>query len=92
MNIKYACFKALADENRVAILQLLYKKGELSVGEIVENFDLTQPTVSHHLKILATTGLVTYKKDGRIHKYKAIEQCPSTEKVCTVLENIQKGN
>ena len=50
-------FKALADPNRREILVLL-KKGRLSAGQIAEKFDMTNATISYHLKLLKTVGLL----------------------------------
>ncbi|MHB1382426.1 MAG: ArsR/SmtB family transcription factor, partial [Thermoleophilia bacterium] len=47
-----AVFKALSDENRQKILLSLEEEGELSVGQLVERFNLSQPTMSHHLGVL----------------------------------------
>lgn len=58
-------FKALGDENRLKILQML-KKEELCVCEVIEELQhLTQPTISHHLKILKQAGLVKDRRDGK---------------------------
>jgi len=56
--------KALGDDTRQKILQMLLE-GELSVGEIVEAFDVSQPTISHHLNVLKQVDLVTSRKDGK---------------------------
>lgn len=56
--------RALADENRLQIIRLL-ARGELCVCEIMEYLGMSQPTASHHLKILKQAGLVTDRKDGR---------------------------
>lgn len=55
-------FKALSDPVRREILQLL-KKGRLSAGEIVSNFDMTGATISYHLSILKKAELVREKKE-----------------------------
>lgn len=73
-------FKALADENRLAIFELLRKRCtddgcdtnesgiERTVSEIAKTFDLALSTVSHHLKELRNAGLVTCEKHGqRVH-------------------------
>lgn len=52
-----AAFKALSDETRQKILLMLDEK-EHSVGEIVDAFDLSQPTISRHLAVLKHVGLV----------------------------------
>lgn len=52
-------FKALADPTRRKILELLAKQGELSAGDIVSHFDISGPSISHHLAILKNAGLVS---------------------------------
>ena len=67
MTIKLDCVefcKALADPTRQKILEMLLVK-ERPVGEVVEAFNLTQPTVSHHLEILSRNGLLTSRKNGK---------------------------
>lgn len=56
--------KALADETRQQIMALCCCR-LISVGEIVEALDVSQPTVSHHLKILRGAGLVTSERQGK---------------------------
>ena len=53
-----ARFKALADPARVAILNRLAASDEVCVCDLVAAFDLAQPTISHHLKVLRKAGLV----------------------------------
>jgi len=64
--------KALADETRQRILEMLLE-GEMSVGDIVDVFSMSQPTISHHLSILKRFGLVTSRKEGKLVFY-AINQ------------------
>ncbi len=56
--------KALADETRQKIMKLCCCQW-LSVTEIVEQLDVTQPTVSHHLAVLKEAGLVDVRHDGK---------------------------
>lgn len=56
--------KALADKTRQKIMALCCCR-ELSVNEIVDALDVTQPTVSHHLAILKRAGLVRTKRRGK---------------------------
>lgn len=56
--------KALADENRLAIM-LALQHGEKCGCELLEGLNITQPTLSHHMKILADSGLVDFYKQGR---------------------------
>ncbi len=56
-------FKALADETRLQIVAFLSKRRGGSCGEISAHFDtLSQPTLSHHFKILADAGIITVEK------------------------------
>jgi ArsR family transcriptional regulator len=58
-------FKALGDETRLEIVGLLAGRGkELCVCEIENHFELGQPTVSHHLRILREAGVVTSERRG----------------------------
>jgi DNA-binding transcriptional ArsR family regulator len=57
-------FKALADTTRLRILGLLAVR-EMCVCEIMVALDLTQPTASHHLRILENVGLVKDRKEGK---------------------------
>ena len=56
--------KALADDTRQRILVMLLE-GELCVGDIVNVFGLSQPTISHHLNILKRFDLVTSRREGK---------------------------
>ena len=57
-------YKAIADPIRREILNLL-KENDLTVNEIVENFNISQPSISNHLTILKNAGLITSEKSGR---------------------------
>lgn len=61
---KSKVFKALADSIRLRILGLLSSR-EMCVCEIMVALDLTQPTASHHLRILENVGLVKDRKEGK---------------------------
>ncbi len=57
--------KALADKSRVRILREIAKRGRITCGDAVGIASLCQPTVSHHIKILADAGLLDTVKKGR---------------------------
>ena len=57
-------FKALADPTRLEIVDML-SRGELCACKILERFNITQPTLSHHMKILCDSELVTGRKEGK---------------------------
>ncbi|GAA0717023.1 metalloregulator ArsR/SmtB family transcription factor [Clostridium malenominatum] len=66
---EYALFmKALSDETRVKIFDML-SSGELCACNILEEFNITQPTLSYHMKILCESGLVESRRDGIWMKY-----------------------
>lgn len=60
--------KALSDPKRVKIIDML-SNGKLCACDILQQFDFTQPTLSHHIKVLVDTGLVTVEKTGTWHYY-----------------------
>lgn len=61
-------FKALCDENRLAILELL-QTGEKCACVLLENLKISQPTLSHHMKILCESGIVIGRKEGKWTHY-----------------------
>jgi DNA-binding transcriptional ArsR family regulator len=63
-------FSVIAEERRRIILRLICNK-ELSVGEIAGHFDVTQPAISQHLRILEQAELVTVRRDGTRRLYRA---------------------
>lgn len=60
--------KALGDSNRLQIIKML-SDGEKCGCKLLEAFEITQPTLSHHMKILNECGLVKDWKEGRWHHY-----------------------
>ena len=63
-----AMFKAFADENRIQILELL-RDGERCACMLLEEMKITQPTLSHHMKILCDSGIVVGRKEGKWMHY-----------------------
>ena len=61
-------FKALNDPTRREILELL-NKGDLTAGEIADQFNITKPSISHHLDLLKQAGLVVCVREGQFKKY-----------------------
>ncbi|WP_433506952.1 ArsR/SmtB family transcription factor [Pseudonocardia halophobica] len=68
-----AAFKALGDPVRLRLLSLIaaHEGGEACVCDISGAFELTGPTISHHLKVLRTAGLVTSERRGTWVYYRA---------------------
>jgi ArsR family transcriptional regulator, arsenate/arsenite/antimonite-responsive transcriptional repressor len=69
-----ACFRALADPTRVAIVNCLSAADEVCVCNLTETFDLSQPTISHHLKILREAGLVESRRRGTWAYYRLVPE------------------
>lgn len=65
--------KALADPRRFDILTAISSADELCCGKIVEQFSVSQATISHHLKELVNSGLAQSRRDGQYCYYKL---CP----------------
>jgi ArsR family transcriptional regulator, arsenate/arsenite/antimonite-responsive transcriptional repressor len=63
-----ALFKALNDPTRRQMLDLL-RGGDLTAGEIADHFDMTKPSISHHLDLLRQAGLVESTKQGQFITY-----------------------
>lgn len=60
--------KALSDANRLQIIKML-SDGEKCGCKLLEKFEITQPTLSHHMKILCECGLVETRKEGKWSHY-----------------------
>lgn len=58
---------AIADPCRLSILQEISRKGEMCCGDVQQLTGLSQPTCSHHIKLLSDSELVDCRKEGRNH-------------------------
>ena len=67
MDVALIC-KALSDSNRLEIVQML-SEGEKCGCKLLERFEITQPTLSHHMKTLVESGMVNDRKEGKWHYY-----------------------
>ena len=67
MDVALIC-KALSDSNRLEIVQRL-SEGEKCGCKLLERFEITQPTLSHHMKTLVESGMVNDRKEGKWHYY-----------------------
>lgn len=62
--------KALADERRLAVLRMLSQADELCACRLLERLDISQPTLSHHMALLVSAGLVSAGRRGRWTHYR----------------------
>ncbi|AZP03695.1 ArsR family transcriptional regulator [Jeotgalibaca ciconiae] len=96
--------KAMSEPKRVKILDLL-SCGTLCACDVLNHFDFTQPTLSHHIKVLVEAELVTAERKGTWHYYSikkdSVEQLLSDTKIlfssdkhciCVTEENQKKDN
>ena len=72
-----ATFRAVGEPTRRAILDHL-RRGERSVSRLCEEFDVSQPAISQHLKVLREAGLVAVRDEGRMRFYR-LEPMPLRE-------------
>lgn len=79
-------FKAFCDPNRLKILDIL-KTGEHCACKFLEILDVSQSTLSHHMKILTDTKVVNVRKDGKWSHYSLSND--GIEKVIEYLKNYQ---
>lgn len=80
-------FKAFCDENRIRILKLL-TTGEKCGCKLLEEINVTQPTLSHHMKILCDAEIVVGRKEGKWTYYSISEKGMEQAKKC--LEQLTK--
>jgi|SRR5579863_6527193 DNA-binding transcriptional ArsR family regulator len=63
-------FRALGDPTRLAVFECVARR-EMTVSELTDRFDVSQPAISQHLAALRMSGLVSQRKDGRFVYYRA---------------------
>lgn len=73
-------FNGFANSTRLSILLLLVQRGEMKVGELVEELEAPQPRVSDHLRCLSGCGYVQVRREGRNAYYSV-----SDERILTIL-------
>ena len=87
-------FKAFCDENRIRIIKLL-RSGEKCACRLLEEIKVTQPTLSHHMKILCDAGIVIGCKEGKWTHYsiseKGVKQAKECLQMLTSLDDESEG-
>ena len=84
-------FKALGDSMRLEIVQML-SDGEKCACKLLERFEITQPTLSHHMKILCDSELVVGRKDGKWTYYSlSCDALADVQKFVSELKCCKKG-
>ena len=76
-----AIFKAFCNENRIRIIKLL-RSGEKCACKLLEEINVTQPTLSHHMKILCDSEIVVGRKEGKWTHYSISEKGVEQAKEC----------
>ena len=85
-DINSKIFKALSDPNRLRIIDML-SCGERCACELLEFFEFTQPTLSHHMKVLIDCDLVKSRKEG-IWNYYALDSVKANRLVLFLMNTI----
>ena len=78
------CFKALSITVRAKIYGLLLRHKKMSVSDIVNEFDLTQPTISYHLKEMEKARLIKSERFGRRMVYSIESKCLYGDNACLI--------
>lgn len=84
LDIAVIC-KALGDSNRLQIVQML-SEGEKCGCKLLEDFEITQPTLSHHMKILCECNIVNDRKEGKWHHYSL--NCETLQEFKKFIDNL----
>jgi ArsR family transcriptional regulator len=82
-------FRALNDPTRRAILELLHAS-DLTAGAIADHFDMTKPSISHHLDLLKQAGLIEMEKQGQFSVYTL--NTTVLDEVLSWMMGLKKGN
>jgi len=82
--------KALADGNRFRMVREIAAAGELSCGQLGERFALSQPTMSHHLKILTDAGLLLARREGQ-HAHLSVDRALLAELTALLPKRLKVG-
>ena len=80
-----AMFKALGDENRIRILKLL-RGGEKCACKLLEELNICQPTLSHHMKIVWDAGIVAGRREGKWMHYSIC--CDGVKHIRRILQEL----
>ncbi|MFA6936826.1 MAG: autorepressor SdpR family transcription factor [Treponema sp.] len=83
-------WEAVADKSRRQILSMLKKKS-MTAGEIAEHFSMSKPSISHHLSILLSAGLITVEKEGQNRIY-SVNMTVAQELIELVAKMTEKEN
>lgn len=78
-------FKALSDENRLTIIHSL-KNNEKCACKLLDELNISQSTLSHHMKILCDAGLVVFRKEGKWMHYRINKD--EVQNIIDLLESI----
>lgn len=81
--------KAMADPKRMKIIDLL-SCGSMCACDVLKHFEFTQPTLSHHMKVLETAGIISVNKSGQWHHYSLKPEF--TAEFLPVMQNLLKSD
>ena len=62
-------YKALGDENRLRMVRMIAEADDICACHLLDEFDFSQPTLSHHIKVLCAAGLIECRREGKWMHY-----------------------
>ena len=80
------CFKSIGVPSRMKIYAYLTTVADATVSDIVDQLDLTQPTVSYHLKEMKVSGLLSSRRQGKKVFYFIDNDCPHSSQGCVLVD------
>ena len=81
-------FKALGDENRLKMVQMIACADDICACHLLDEFDFSQPTLSHHIKILCAARLIDCRREGKWMHYTLNKEV--SKELVSVLSNLGK--
>ena len=79
-------FKALGDENRLKMVQMIASADDICACHLLDKFDFSQPTLSHHIKILCAAKLIDCRREGKWMHYSL--NAEHVGEICDLLSNL----
>ena len=81
---------AMSDSTRQEIIGLFYAKKELRANDIANNFELSRPTISHHLNLMKRSGILISRKSGK-EIYYSLNKKIVIDLLTSILNSIKKS-
>jgi len=82
--------RVINDETRLKIIKILAQRGTMCACKILDSLQITQGTLSHHMKVLGEVGIVRYTRDGKYCNYSLVKEpiCELNKYLRQICENV----